>query len=133
MALEVVVRVDSARIASRKLIKRNMLVVEMSRINTVYRETLLIRSWLSLYRASMEGNVRRSVFNFAEIEARFENNALSIAFTLAFAFDAVPANRALLAALYTTAAAGQATSFGPFTRELCTKCVRSSRHVCFCS
>ena len=67
----------------------------------------------------MEGNVRRSILNFAKIEAALENNALSIAFTLAFTFDAVSANRAFLAALYATPAAGQATSFGPFTRELC--------------
>jgi hypothetical protein len=132
MPLEFVMGVDSAHIASWKLIEGNMLVVDMSGINTIYRETLLIRRCLSLYRPSMEGNVRRSIFNFAKVEAGLENNALSIAFTLAFAFDAVPADRAFLAALYATPAAGQATSFGPFTRELSTKCVRSSRHVCFC-
>ena len=97
-----------------------MLIVDRSCINSVYRETLFILISLSLHRASMEGDVRCSILNFAKIEAGLENNALGIAFTLAFAFDAIPADRAFLAALYATPTAGQATSFGPFPGELCT-------------
>ena len=97
-----------------------MLVVDMSKINRFYREIWLIRISLSWYWASMEGNVRCSIFNLAKIEAGLEHDALSITFTLAFAFDAVPAYWAFFAALYATPAAGQAASFGPFTGELCT-------------
>lgn len=104
----------------------------MARVEGIEREVVRIGWWwLSLHGTRVEGNVRGSVVNLAEIEAGWlEDDTLRIAFALPLTFDTIPADRPFLTTLDATLAAGKTARLRSFARQLSTQRVRRTRHVC---